>query len=168
MRFDPWEGADMTVSSQVAGAVDKILARGGRFDAPIEVSAGPLRLVASLGMASPVGVLCHAIEVLTGQGERSLEELRAWGDRIAARLSYLTERLVLLETDSEAGQALLRSHLPASKDNTRAYYEIRLWREGKIRLVRVVFHESERKRQEEPFQLTREVFERVCDDLVEP
>ena len=56
--------------------------------------------------------------------------LRAWGDRLAARVTYLMEPLVVQEVDAEAGQAELRSQSPTPRADRRSFYEVRLRREG--------------------------------------
>lgn len=154
----------MSLSRQIAAALDDLSAIGA---APHELTAesGPHRLTLTVRVASPVGVEVEALE-FTAQGpERSLDDLRAWADRVANRLTYLMEPLVLLELDADGGTAELRSQSPTARDGQHAYYEVRLNRQGTLRLRRLAFEEADRKRRETPFQLSREVLERLADDL---
>lgn len=157
----------MSLSRQIAAALDDLSAIGGT---PHEITAeaGPHRLTLAVRVASPVGVEVLALEFAVSdpaRPERSLDDLRAWADRVAARVTYLMEPLVLLEVDPAGGEAELRSQSPTARDGRRAYYEVRLNRQGTLRLHRVSFEESDRRRRDTPFQLTREVLERLADDL---
>jgi hypothetical protein len=76
------------------------------------------------------------------------------------------EPLVVLEVDPAAGEAELRSQSPTARGDLRAYYEVRLNAAGTLRFSRVVFDDASRRRRPAPCQMTREVLERLADDLV--
>ena len=61
---------------------------------------------------------------------------------------------------------MTRSHAPTARGDLKSYYEVRLNKTGSLRLSRVVFDEATRRRRPAPCQLTREVLERLTDDLV--
>lgn len=158
----------MSLSQQIVDALDKLPAD---LATPRELhaSSGPHRLTLFLRLASAIGVEVEALEFSIATPEpadRSTESLRAWADRVANRVTYLMEPLVLLELDDEGGVAELRSQTPTARDGRRAFYEVRLNRQGTLRLRRLAFDEEDRRRQETPFQLSREVLERLADDLV--
>ncbi len=158
----------MSLSRQIAAALDDLSAISAT---PHDLTAesGPHRLTLSVRLASPVGVEVEALEFAVhdpSRPERSLDDLRAWANRVADRVTYLMEPLVLLEVDADGGQAELRSRNPTARDGRRAYYEVRLHRQGTLRLHRVAFDEADHKRRETHFQLSREVLERLTDDLV--
>jgi hypothetical protein len=92
--------------------------------------------------------------------------LKAWGDRVAARVTYLMEPLVVIEVDPVGGEVELRSQSPTARNGQRTYYEVRMNRQGTLRLGRVAFDEQTRRRSAVTCQLTREVIERLTDDLV--
>lgn len=128
---------------------------------------GPHRLTLHLTAASPVGVAFDALEFAdSDRADRPAADLRAWGDRLASRLTYLMEPLVVIEVDAEGGEAALRSREPSTRDEVRTYYEVRLRREGTLNLRRVAFDPSDRRRRPVACQLTREALERLTDDLV--
>ena len=150
------------LSRKIAAAVDSA-------DGPGAVTAaeGPHRLTLHLTASSPVGVAFDALDFVDAdRTDRPADDLRAWGDRLAARLTYLMEPLVVIEVDAEGGEAALRSREPSTRDEVRTYYEVRLRREGTLNLRRVAYDPSDRRRRPVACQLTREALERLADDLV--
>ena len=155
----------MTLSRKIAAALDTIApdavtswaeAREGRHALSLHVTAN-----------GPVGLAFDALSFATEDApELSAEALRAWADRLAARVTYLMEPLVVVELDPVAGVAELRSNAPTARGDLKSYYEIRLHNSGALGLSRVVFDESSRRRHSADCQLTREVLERLADDLV--
>jgi hypothetical protein len=154
----------MSLSRKIAEGVESA---AGLVPTRAEARDGAHRLALDLTAAGPVGVSFDALEFSKDDaGDLSSQALRAWGDRLAARLTYLMEPLVVLEVDAEAGEAELRSQAPTPRGDRRSYYEVRLRREGSLHLRRVAFDEQARRRQTVPCQMTLEVLERLADDLV--
>lgn len=150
------------LSRKIAAEVDANPGPGA-----VTVADGPHRLTLHLTAASPVGVAFDALEFADEtRADRSAGDLRAWGDRLAARLTYLMEPLVVIEVDAEGGEAALRSREPSTRDEVRTYYEVRLRREGTLNLRRVAYDPADRRRRPVACQLTREALERLADDLV--
>jgi hypothetical protein len=150
------------LSRKIAAAVDSNPGPG-----PMSVDDGPHRLTLQLTAASPIGVAFDALEfAATDKPDWSADALKAWGDRLAARVTYLMEPLVVLEVDAVEGDVELRSQAPTARDTLRSYYEVHLHREGTLRLRRVAFDAADRRRRAVTCQLTREVLERLTDDLV--
>ncbi len=92
--------------------------------------------------------------------------LAAWGDRIKSQVTYLLEPLAVIEVDTLGGEVELRSKTPSTRDGRRGYYEIRIDRTGSLNLRRFAFDDSAKSRVQVPCNLTREVVERLIDDLV--
>ncbi len=150
------------LSRKIAAEVDANPGPGA-----VTATEGPHHLLLHLTVASAVGVAFDALEFSTDDApDRSAVDLRAWGDRLAARLTYLMEPLVVIEVDAEGGEAELRSKSPTTRDEVRAYYEVRLRREGTLHLRRVAYDPADRRRKAVACQLTREALERLADDLV--
>jgi hypothetical protein len=76
------------------------------------------------------------------------------------------EPLKVLEVDSGGGEVHIRSQSPTSRDDQKSYYEVRLFKQGVLRLGRRSFDEATRRRAVVPCRLTREVLERLGDDIV--
>jgi hypothetical protein len=153
----------MTLSQKIAGALanaqppETFVLDDGRFLLALDTRA-----------TSPIGAEVNSLEFgPVGDVDRSLsiDELKAWADRIVARVTYLMEPLVLVEADAEGVEVELRSKRPTPRDGHRSYYEVRLSRQGRARLVRFAFDDATRQRGQVPFQLTREVLERLADDF---
>jgi len=150
------------LNRKIADALD-----GGTTDRPLSVVDAPHVVTLDLTSASPAGVAFHRLDfAVEGAAERSIDELTDWGNRLAARLTYLMETLVVLETDPLGGEVELRSRTPTPRGGKRSYYELRLRRNVSLSLVRVAYDESTRRRETIPCQLTREALERLVDDLV--
>ena len=152
----------MSLSRKIVAALDAAPPIPG----PVTAAEGAHTLTLDVEVATPVGGSCAAVTFHAGDRPSwSLDELTAWGDRLAAKLTYLMEPLVLHEADADAIEALLRSRNPTARDGCRFYYQVHLTKDGTLRLARHVFHEADRTRQPTSCQFTREVLERLADDL---
>lgn len=157
----------MSLSQKIAAALD---ARpdNGALPCDVTVESEPNRLSLHLTANGPVGLAFDRLGfVASGRDAWSNDEVKAWGERIAARVTYLMEPLVVLEQDRLDGGVELRSHAPTARGEQRAYYEVRLDRQGHLRLGRVAFDETSRVRRPASCQMTREVLERLADDLAD-
>ena len=153
----------MSLSRKIADAVDAL--PGGAGDAVAE--EGPHRLALRVAAAGPVGLAFDGLDFATSaRPEWSVEDLKTWGARLAARISYVMEPLAVLEADALAGEVVLRSARPTLRGGQHAYYELRLGRRGTVHLGRVAFDDGDRLRRPAACQVTREVLERLADDLV--
>jgi len=156
----------MNLSRKIADAVDALPIEAV-MPSLVEAEVGPCRIALNLSARGPVGLAFDGLDYhRTGLPELSTEALRAWGNRLAARLTYLMEPLVVLEVDAQAGEAELRSQDPTSRGDRRSYYEVRLQNKGSLHLRRVAYDEQARRRQTVPCQMTLEVLDRLVDDLV--
>ena len=152
----------MSLSRKIVAAVDDL--PGGAGVAAAE--DGPHRLSLRVAAAGPVGLALDGLDFATSaRPEWPAADLAAWGARLAARVTYLMEPLAVLEADALAGEVVLRSQSPTPRGEQRSFYEIRLGRAGTARLGRVAFDDGDRRRRPAPCQLTREVLERLADDL---
>jgi len=157
----------MTLSQKIVAALD---VHSGPWTAPSTVvtDTETHRLNLTLNALDNVGLAFEALTFTTlMRTEWTEQALRSWADRLAARVTYLMEPLIVLEHDHVSGEIALRSQGPTSRNARRAYYEVRLERQGALRLSRVAFDSETRRRCVVPCQMTREVLERLTDDLVE-
>ncbi len=159
----------MTLSRKIVAAVEAAPAGGGSSPpSVVAAETGSHRLALALTDRGPVGLAFASLSFeATGRTlDLATADLRAWGARLAARLTYLMEPLVVLEVDAEAGEAELRSQNPTARADRRSFYEVRLRRQGALQLHRVAFDDASRRRSTVPCQMTVEVLERLADDLV--
>lgn len=158
----------MSLSRQVADAPSFFLGAPDRkFPAALVFEDDGCRLALNVTAQGPVGLAFDHLEfTAANRAERSPEGLRAWANKLAATLTYLMEPLVVLEIDPLAGEAELRSQSPTPRGDLLAYYEVRLRKAGALRLSRVVFDETTRRRRPADCQVTVEILERLAGDLV--
>jgi hypothetical protein len=156
----------MSLSRKIVAALDS-RPDAGAMSCALTAEDGPHRLTLHLTASGPVGLAFDALEfATTARPEWSSEALLAWGEALARRVSYLMEPLVVLENDTLGGTVELRSHAPTARADRRSYYEVRLGRQGTLRLARVCFDEATRRRSPASCQMTREVLERLIDDII--
>jgi len=156
----------MSLSRRITAALEA-RPESGALPCAVNAEEGPDRLTLHLTATGPVGLAFDALDfATTRRPEWSVDDLRAWGDRLASRLTYLMEPLVVLEADPLGGEVALRSQAPTPREGHRSYYEVRLGRGGMLRLARVTFDEATRRRKSGTCQMTLEVLERLTDDLV--
>ena len=154
----------MNLSQKIVAAVDS-----SRSDAPYEISAehDGASVTLAIRTADGVGI---AFDSLVFRCDRYRDAdsrtLAAWGDRIKSKVTYLLEPLAVIEVDTLGGEVELRSQPPTTRDGRRGYYEIRLDRAGSLKLCRFAFDDTAKSRVQVPCNLTREVVERLIDDLV--
>ena len=122
----------MSLSRNLAAALDAPRPRRPP-PAAVAVERRPTRLALDLTAAGPVGLAFDALD-FSPAAARPAESLRAWADRLAARVTYLMEPLVVLELDPVAGEAELRSQSPTARGELNAYYEVRLNTSGTLAL----------------------------------
>jgi hypothetical protein len=159
----------MTLSRKIDVALDGPDAGTPPCDLVLE--DGGHRLAVHLTASGPVGLAFDSLELSATPREGagagwSPAALKAWGERIAARVSYLMEPLVVLEQDALAGEVAIRSHAPTARGDLRAFYEIRIAPGGTLHLARLGFDEASRRRRPVDCMMTREVLERLVDDIV--
>lgn len=156
----------MSLSQKIAAALDA-RPENGALPCLITVEDEPYRLTLGLTASGPVGLAFDSLDFATlARTEWSPEDLKAWADRIASRVTYLMEPLVVLEHDKVGGEVELRSQTPTARGDRRTYFEVRLNRHGAMTLSRIAVDEVSRRRQQATCQMTREVLERLTDDLV--
>lgn len=156
----------MNLSRKIAAALDE----NTKVHLPpcaVSIEDGAHRLTLNLTAIDTVGVAFDTLEFVTiDQPKWTTEALQSWGDRLASRLTYLMEPFKVLEVDADGGEVCLRSQSPTSRDRKRSFYEVRLSKEGTLRMERRTFDEGSRARGRVACQLTREVLERLADDIV--
>jgi hypothetical protein len=156
----------MTLSQRIAAALDESThALTPPCDAKADDGANTLSL--RLTAVDSVGLAFTGLDFSTrARSNWTIDAIKSWGDRISSRVNYLMEPLKVVEIDTDEGEVQLRSKTPTTRADRRTYYEIRLSQQGMLHLSRFTFDESTRKRSAVNCHLTREVLERLADDLV--
>ena len=71
----------------------------------------------------------------------------------------------VLEIDAGGSEVQIRSQSPTPRADQRGFYEVRLSRQGNLRMERFALDAPPRHRHSTTCQLTREVLERLADDI---
>jgi hypothetical protein len=155
----------MSLSKKIAAALDENT-KVHVMPCVVTVEEGPHRLALNLTALDTVGVAFESLEfATTSRPDWPPDALRAWGERLAGRVTYLMEPFKVLEVDADGGVVKIRSQSPTARDQQRSYYEIRLSNQGTLRMERCTFDEASRRRRPASCQFTREVLERLADDI---
>ena len=156
----------MSLSQKIAAEVDDLV----KTCAPplcVTAAEGPHTINMRIGLATSISVECAGFDFhVADRHELSIDELRSWGERLAARVTYLLEPLALHEADAAGGEVILRSASPTTKPDRRSFYEVHLKSNGLMKFDRIAFQEDRRVRGPVPCHFTNEVVERLVDDLV--
>ena len=155
----------MSLSKKIAAALDENT-RAYVMPCTVTVDDGPHRVTLHLTALDTVGVAFSSLEFATSsRAEWSSDTLNHWGTQLSSRVSYLMEPLKVLEVDAGGGEVQLRSQSPTERNSEKGYYEMRLYRQGMLRMQRFTYDGATRQRRDSPCQLTREVLERLADDI---
>jgi hypothetical protein len=155
----------MSLSKKIAAVLDENTTVHV-LPCPVAVEEGSNRLTVHLTALDTVGLAFTTLEFAnTSRPEWDSKALQDWGERLANRVTYLMEPLKVIEVDAEGGEVQLRSQGPTSRAQQRGYYEVRLFKQGTLRMERYAFDDATRRRHRAPCQLTREVLERLADDI---
>ncbi|CAN5915604.1 hypothetical protein BH23PLA1_BH23PLA1_29360 [soil metagenome] len=159
----------MSLSTAIVAALDARPDHPGPSPQTVSAQEGPCRLTLEMTACGPAGVEFRRLTFSVAepdQADWAIDALKSWGDRLTARLTYLMEPLAVLEADADSGEVILRSQSPTPRADRRSFYEVRLDRSGTLQLQRFAFDNDTRRRQAIPCQLSREVLDRLADDLV--
>jgi hypothetical protein len=93
-------------------------------------------------------------------------QLKIDPDRISKKLSYLEERLELIESEGGEGKTILRSFPPKTEGEVISFYEVVLDRSTRLSLTRYRYDTKTGERLPMPASLGRESLERLLSDLI--
>ena len=109
----------MSLSRKIAAALDENT-RAYNLPCAVTVEDPPNRFTLNLTALDSVGVAFDNLEfVTTDRQDWSSEALNAWGERLAARVTYLLEPLRVLEIDAGGGEVQIRSQSPSTRADQR-------------------------------------------------
>lgn len=97
----------------------------------------------------------------------SAETLKARAQQLSQKVTYFLEDLKLLEVDAIKLQAQMRSESPSLEKTSVSYFEVMIQGNSKIALQRYQYDPETMTRQQVPFLVTNEVFERCINDFLD-
>jgi hypothetical protein len=99
--------------------------------------------------------------------DSNTQQLTAWADKIAKRVTGLMEPLQVIEIDSTRQEAILRSQSPTNRGDQAFYYEVKLLGTSRADVRRYQSTpKSSNRRQQVAFALTHEVTAKLFSDLI--
>ena len=97
-------------------------------------------------------------------GCMSTDELSSVADELSESMSYLEERLIVLEVDPVLANVQMRSQVAHVEEDVRSYFEVHV---GKLGVTLQRFEKQPgNQRQSVPAAMTRGIFLRACTDLL--
>jgi hypothetical protein len=128
----------------------------------IQATEGTLRVEMTLEDCDRLGCLFKRFDLEWAQaGKLAIDPAR-----IESVISYLGEKLQLLETEGERGKTILRSTPPRVDKETTSFFEMVLNPSRGLSLVRYKFDPETGERTSVAAPLTRETVERLASDLI--
>ena len=134
--------------------------------APSRSRTVPIALTLHLTALDTVGLAFSALEFAKTEPDRVVVGRPQGVGRPARQPGHLPDGAAQGPRGRrQGGEVQIRSQSPTPRDEERGYYEMRLFRQGSLRMERFAFDETPRQRRRVPCQLTREVLERLADDI---
>jgi hypothetical protein len=128
----------------------------------IQATEGKLRVEMTLEDCDRLGCLFKRLDLeWTQAGKHAIDPAR-----IESVITYLGEKLQLLETEGERGKTILRSTPPRVDKEATSFFEMVLNPSGGLSLVRYKFDPETGERTSVAAPLTRETVERLVSDLI--
>jgi hypothetical protein len=129
----------------------------------VKASEGKLRVEIKLADSSRLGCLLDSLHLEhTKGGKMGVDPVK-----VVERITYLGERLEIIETEGNEGMTILRSTPPRVDGEAVSFYELVLDRTTRLSLVRYKHDPRAKKRTPMPAPLTRDTLERLISDLIE-
>ena len=129
----------------------------------IGAAEGKLRLELKLADSSRLGCLLDRLHLEHTEGG----QLAVDPAQIVERMTYLGERLEIIETEGKEGMTILRSTPPRVDGEVISFYEMVLEESTRLSLVRYKYDPETEERTPMPAPLTRDTLERLISDLIE-
>jgi hypothetical protein len=152
----------MTLENTVREKLSEWRPAAGRQELTIPFEGGSLSLMAD--RREDLG--CLVWEVALRRTAPAKETLRAWADRIAARVTGLLEPLKVIEIDKQRHEGLLRSETPLVRGDKVLYCEIMLKGTNRATLRRYEAPATGMGHREQvAFALTHDALAKLAGDL---
>ena len=129
----------------------------------IQAAGGEFRVEVKLADCDRLGCLLNSLELENSQGG----PLALDPSRIEGQVTYLGERLEVIETEGKTGRTILRSAPPRIDGNTISFFEMVLDPDEGLSMARYEYDRERRERTSVPAPLARETLERLLNDLIE-
>ena len=129
----------------------------------VEASEEKLRVEVKLADFSRLGCLLDRLHLENTEGG----QLPVDPAQVVEQITYLGERLEIIETEGKEGMTILRSTPPRVDGEVISFYEMVLEESTRLSLVRYKYDPETEERTPMPAPLTRDTLERLIRDLIE-
>lgn len=152
----------MTLGQKVISALEEAKQQGamGGFS----VQHDGVRVTLDVADFDRLGLMLNGVKV-EWSPPLSAAETKAYAERIAQRVTYLTEDLALVEWTAQSANAMLRSTPQEMQGQWSDYFELRLCAGRTLQLCRYRPFTDKAGREEIPFHLTADLLMRLFNDL---
>jgi hypothetical protein len=129
----------------------------------IGASEEELRVEVKLADSSRLGCLLDRLHLEhTEGGQLAIDPVQ-----VVERITYLGEKLEIIETEGKEGMTILRSTPPRVDGEVVSFYELVLDRSTRLSLVRYKHDPRTKTRTPMPAPMARDTLERLLGDLIE-
>lgn len=159
----------MSLRDDLTAELDALCGSAGWVAVQTTVAGQPVRVRLDVSHVESLGCRLESVQIAAPSlAGATVDDLKDWSQRLAARLTYLLESLRPLEVDEEAGEVMMRSEQPQHLPNGREYYELMLAASGQdsVTLRRYRSTRGTPGRDVVDMTLTRDVVGRLADDLI--
>ncbi|MGD9033538.1 MAG: hypothetical protein PVJ69_10295 [Desulfobacteraceae bacterium] len=129
----------------------------------VEASEEKLRVEVKLADSSRLGCLLDRLHLEHTEGG----QLPIDPAQVVAQITYLGERLEIIETEGKEGMTILRSTPPRGDGEVISFYEMVVDRSTRLSLIRYKYDPETEERTPMPAPLTRDTLERLVGDLIQ-
>ena len=151
---------EMTLAKRITNQLHRIPA-GQAVE--IQTVEGNLRIEVKFSDWDRLGCLLTRIDLENSQGY----PLAFDSAQIEDQVTYLGERIGIIETERNTGKTILRSVPPRIDGEVISFFEMVLDRCKGLSLVRYEYDRQRRERTPVPSPLTRDTLERLLVDLIQ-
>lgn len=149
----------MTLAKRI---IDQLRKSPSGHAGEIQAVEGELQVVVKLADWDRLGCMFTRLDLKHGQGDDSMAFDPG---RIEGHVTYLGERLKLIETEGKTGRTIMRSAPPRIDGNDVSFFELVLDGAEGLSLARYKYDRQRRERTPVPVALTRDTLERLLTDL---
>ena len=155
----------MGVGRKLVRALDNLMVT--ETNLPLVVAAEHEGSKANLELSDLDRLGCSVLELkVKGTKDDRMEgDLESRASELSQKVNYLLEDIRLVEVNKDKGFALLRSYSPREDKDHIFYYEMTLRDDPSISAVRYKYIKERKSPKQVSYILTKEVLERLVDDL---
>jgi hypothetical protein len=152
----------MTLGQKIISALEEAKQQGAIGGLTVQHDGAQVTL--NVADFDRLGLMLNGVKIEWSEA-LSAAETKAFAERIAQRVTYLTEDLALVEWTEQNADAMLRSTPQEMQGQRSDYFELCLWGGRALQLCRYRPLADKAGREVIPFHLTADLLERLLNDF---